>query len=292
MTQPKFLVGVDGGGSGTRLVLADGQGRLLGRGAAGPSGLALGSATAWREIGQALAAAGRAAGMLALPADCALGAGLAGVNHPDWQAAFVAADPGYARVCVSTDGHIAVLAAHQGRPGAVVAAGTGSVGEALLADGSLRSVGGWGFPVGDEGSGAWLGLAAMRHAQAAMDGRVPAGGLAHAVWQACGSAREPLLAWSLAAGQGAYAALAPQVFACAAADPVAAGLLDAAAAALETIALALDPGQQLPLAFMGSVGSRLLERCSPRLRARASAGDAEAALGALRLVRATARMPA
>ena len=71
-----------------------------------------------------------------------------------------------------------LLGAHEGRPGAIVAAGTGSVGEALRRDGLRVAVGGWGFPVGDEGSGAWLGLRAMRETHRAIDGRArrrPAG---------------------------------------------------------------------------------------------------------------------
>jgi glucosamine kinase len=64
------------------------------------------------------------------------------------------------------------LGAHGGGPGAIVAAGTGSIDEALRHDGEHVSVGGWGYPVGDEGSGAWLGMCAMREAQLASDGRL------------------------------------------------------------------------------------------------------------------------
>jgi glucosamine kinase len=154
----------------------------------------------------------------------------------------------------------------------------------VLADGARRNAGGWGFPVGDEGSGAWLGLGAMRHAQCAMDGRATAGPLATAVWRACGTRRETLLAWSMTAGQTAYAGLAPLVFDCATADPAAAALLDQAAAALEALALALDPDEHLPVALLGSVGGRLLDRCSARLRARARPGTIEPALAALTML--------
>lgn len=57
----------------------------------------------------------------------------------------------------------------------VVELGTGSVGGALLTNGRKLSVGGWGFPSGDEGSGAWLGLRAAQLAQQALDGRPLAG---------------------------------------------------------------------------------------------------------------------
>ena len=58
---------------------------------------------------------------------------------------------------VSTDAYIAALAAHSGSPGAVIIVGTGSVGYRIEAAGHCRLVGGWGFPIGDEGSGAWIG---------------------------------------------------------------------------------------------------------------------------------------
>lgn len=280
----KFLIGVDGGGSGTRAVLADSRGRLLGRGSAGPSGLALGAARAWTEIRLAIDAAADQAGRSWRPAEAALGAGLAGLNHPDWRLAFLRADPGFFRVEIDTDAGIALRAAHGGAPGLLVAAGTGSVAEVLLADGGRRSTGGWGFPVGDEGSGAWLGLAAMRHAQCALDGRAQAGALALAICQACGTDRDTLLAWSLAAGQAAYAGLAPLVFACADQDPVADSLLNQAAQALETMARALDPQSQLPVRFSGSVATRLCGRCSPDLRRRLRGGESEPTLGALAMI--------
>ena len=274
----KFLIGVDGGGTGTRAVLADCSGHLLGRGSAGPAGLALGIAPAWAAIRQAIDRAAQAAGVAWSAAECALGAGLAGSNHPQWRAEFLRQNPGFAPLAIDSDAGIALLAAHGGRPGVMVAAGTGSVG-------------GWGFPVGDEGSGAWLGMGAMRHAQCALDGRARPGALARAVWAACGADRDALLAWSLAAGQGDFAGLAPLVFACAGADPVAGELLDQAAQALETMALALDPQAALPVALMGSIARRLAARCSPALQARLSGGEAEAALGALSLIRCALEPP-
>jgi glucosamine kinase len=178
-----------------------------------------------------------------------------------------------------------LLGAHGGKPGAIVAAGTGSIGEVLRPDGSRLCVGGWGFPVSDEGSGAWLGLRAVRLAQCATDGRINAGALVQHVWATCGADRDALQAWCDHAGQFAYAQLAPAVFANEAADPAAAQLLAKAASSLDAIALALDPQGGLPLAVCGSVGRRLAERLSPVVRARVvDAADGPAA-GALTLIR-------
>src|SRR5207237_4328416 len=123
---------------------------------------------------------------------CAAVAALSGVSYPPWKDAFLAADRGFALLEAETDSFAMLVGAHQGRPGAIVAAGTGSVGEVLRGDGTRCTVGGWGFPVGDEGSGAWLGLQAVRHAQAALDGRAAAGSLAQSVWKKCGAHRDAL----------------------------------------------------------------------------------------------------
>lgn len=291
----EFLVGVDGGGTGTRVLLAARDGRPLGRGEAGPSALSQGVAEAWRAIGQALAAAFRAAGRT-LPDDlstCALGAGLSGVHHPPWKHAFVAAQPGFATLAVDTDAFAMLLGAHAGRPGAIVIAGTGSVAESLRPDGRRGVAGGWGFPAGDEGSGAWLGLRAMAIAQAALDGRAPAGALARAVWAECGGAdREHLLAWCAQAAQPAYGRLARAVFDTEADDPAAARLVERSVAALADLARALDPHGDLPLVLAGSIGQRLAARLPAGCQARRVAPVAGADAGALALIRRALDGPA
>jgi glucosamine kinase len=285
----RWLVGVDGGGTGTRVKLSDLQGRLLGRGDAGPSALGQGLDQAWVHIQQAVQQAARQAGLALALDQTAIGLGLSGAGVAAQAQAFVARQPGYAAIALVNDGHTTVLGAHGGQPGGVIAAGTGTVGEALRRDGQWVCVSGWGWVSGDEGSGAWLGLRAMQQAQKAMDGRVGAGALARAVWSHCGAAHEQdraaLSAWVAQAGQHAYAQLAPRVFEAAEADPAAAQLVQQAVAELEQLALALDPDQQLPLALAGSIAQRLGERFSGNIRARCVSPQGDSADGALRLIR-------
>ena len=281
----EFLLGVDGGGTGTRVLLARRDGGVIGRGAAGPSALARGISSAWAEIGRAVALAFADAGLPGAPlARCALGAGLSGANHRPWNLAFVQANPGFDLLELETDAFTMLLGAHAGRHGAIVASGTGSVGEAWHTDGRRASVGGWGFPIGDEGSGAWLGFHAMQHAQHAMDARTQPGALAHAVWARCGNDRDALLGWCAQANQFEYAQLAPLVFDAEAADPAAAELLTGATDALALMARALDPDGRLPLAVSGSVGQRLAPRLAPELRARLVEVADGADAGALNLI--------
>jgi glucosamine kinase len=288
-----YLIGIDGGGSSTRARLTDRTGRVLGDGVAGPSSLSLGVQPAWAQIELAIARCFASAGLPVAPAhECALGAGLAGVNFKEQAEQFLRGAGRFAHVALAKDGATMLLGAFGGKAGVVVAAGTGSVGEALRRDGTRASVGGWGFPVGDEGSGAWLGLSAVRAAQWALDGRGPRGALAEAIYQTIGTHAEAILAWCAQAGQGAYAQLAPHVFAAAEADPVAAELLRAAAGSIGEMVDALDPSADLPVVLSGSIGSRLVPYL-PALTARLREPEGDAVDGALLLVRSalTASVP-
>ena len=285
-----YLIGVDGGGSGTRVLVQRSGGALVGSGEAGPSALGQGVAKAWRHIDIAVRAAFDQAG-LAQPKwnRCALAAGLSGVSHGPLRDQFLAADPGLARLEAETDSFTMLLGAHGGRPGAILIAGTGSIAEALRADGSRATVGGWGFPVGDEGSGAWLGLQAVRQGQAALDGRAQPGPLARRVWMHCGDERDALQSWCAEAGQYEYAQLARAVFDTEQQDPVSAALLQGAVAALEDLALAIDPRGRLPLAASGSIAERLAPRMRPALRSRLVPAQDNAVAGALTLIRQAVR---
>lgn len=290
---PTWLVGIDGGGSSTRARLHDAKGRTLGHGRAGPSALGQGIAQAWRHVGQALDAAFADAGLTrASNQELALGLGLAGVERPSRRDEFLAADPGFGRCAVFSDAQTALRGAFGGGPGMVIAAGTGSIGLVQRRDGTQHRTGGWGFPAGDEGSGAWLGLRAMQVAQTALDGRAPAAGpLARAVWRIAGADADALLRWCEGAGQHAYAQLAPAVFDAAAndGDPAAVALLDAAAAELarhiDALVAGSAPDQDLPIVLAGSIGVRLRERLPSALRARCVAPRGDSIDGALALLR-------
>ena len=282
-----YLIGVDGGGTGTRVRLA----RLslhgvaeLAQGTSGPSGLGLGIARAWAAVQDAVAQAFAAAGIEQPSLErMAIGLGLAGVHNGQWAQAFVDADPGYAALRLETDAFSTLLGAHGGHPGAIVAIGTGSVGEVLLPDGTRREVGGWGFPAGDEASGGWIGLAAINHIEQVLDGRRPGSAFAAAVIDACGGNRAAIQVWLGQATQTTYASLAPLVLQHAD-DPAARAILTKAGEEAAAIARALDPDGTLPLALCGGLGSALRDWLPPALAARARAPEGDSARGALRLI--------
>jgi glucosamine kinase len=285
-----YLIGVDGGGTGTRVRLARNaqlDGTLaraeIGQGAAGPSGLGLGIERAWDAIDGAIAHAFAQAGIARpAPGRTAIGLGLAGVHNRQWALAFTESNPGYAALVLETDAFTTLMGAHGGKPGAIVAIGTGSVGEALLPDGRRREVGGWGFPSGDEAGGAWIGLRAVNHVQQVLDGRRVCGAFADALMHACGGGRDAVQAWLGHATQTAYASLAPLVLRHAE-DPVARAILHDAGREVAAIARALDPDGALPLALCGGLGLALRPWLPPALAARAHAPQGDSAAGALRM---------
>lgn len=206
-----LLVAVDGGGSRTRLWLLDPDGRLLGRGEGGSSNLtAAGVEAAARAVAQAARQAGLRmrdpGGDLVDAPRTGPRAGGGGPERRDGPVVVVAlalagADrepegrqmrarmeelfPG-ARVVLVHDGVGALLAGTLGAPGLLLLAGTGSLALALGPDGQEVRAGGWGYLLGDEGSGYWIGREAIRVALRAHDGREPATLLTRLVEEAAG----------------------------------------------------------------------------------------------------------
>jgi glucosamine kinase len=282
-----YLIGVDGGGTGTRVRLArlspDGTIELA-QGTSGPSGLGLGLSRAWAAVQDAVANGFAAAGIEQPSLDrMAIGLGLAGVHNRQWAQEFEQANPGYAALRLETDAFTTLLGAHGGSPGAIVAIGTGSVGEVLLPDGTRREVGGWGFPAGDEASGGWIGLAAINHIEQVLDGRRPGSAFADAVVEACGGNRAAIQVWLGQATQTTYASLAPLVLRHAD-DPAARTILTKAGEEAAAIARALDPDGILPLALCGGLGGALRDWLPPALAARARAPEGDSARGALKMI--------
>ena len=93
-------------------------------------------------------------------------------------------------VAVTSDAITSHAGALGGKPGVVLAAGTGAVAVAIGAGGQFRRVDGWGPWIGDEGSGAWLGRCGLQAAARADDGRGPPTTLAEAAIRQFGSIGE------------------------------------------------------------------------------------------------------
>jgi N-acetylglucosamine kinase-like BadF-type ATPase len=258
-TMSRILVGVDVGGSKTAVAVAKGPAviaRATGPGAAVRPGRALQSAaTILEAVRQALASAG------ALRADV-LVIGAAGAGRQPERGELEQAlrkDRVADRVVVVTDIEIALVAAFGDGAGIVVSAGTGSIAVGRDRNGALHRMGGYGWQMGDEGSGYAIGRAALGAVSRARDGRSPSTPLQHRLLGATRTTSfDELVSWAATASPAQVAALAPQVLEVAAAgDVVARGILDYAARELSQLAICLQPlledRERTPVALAGGL---------------------------------------
>ncbi|PXA99672.1 ATPase [Nostoc sp. 3335mG] len=206
-----YYLGIDAGGSHCRSRLIDAGGTIIGTGETGPANARIGMDLLYATLGDAAAQAIEAAG---LDADqvrtIRAGMGIAGISRPGIRDSLVDLDFPFASVAYETDAVIANIGAHGGADGATLVIGTGSIA-LVRVDGRDFSIGGYGFPISDEGSGAAVGLSAMRHALRALDGRTQRTPLSIAVAARFGHETARAVAWMDEATPKDYAALAPLV---------------------------------------------------------------------------------
>lgn len=153
-----YYLGVDGGGSKTRATIINQAGDILGSAIAGPGNPIQDFETTLHSIVEAARLAIIDAKLpVETVSQLVVGAGLAGANVEHIREKMLAWRHPFAKLYVTSDLHTACIGAHAGGDGAVIITGTGSCGFVAVAQQSLE-LGGHGFPQGDKGSGAWLGL--------------------------------------------------------------------------------------------------------------------------------------
>lgn len=256
-----IVIGIDGGGSTVRAAVVNETLAVLGQaqgGTANPN--AAGRAAAARTIQTAVQAALANAGLPAAQIST-VGIGVAGADmaHSEtWLREVVAGVLPDVLVVPSSDHEIALTGAHGDRRGILVLAGTGSLACGANGAGDYVKVGGWGYLLGDEGSGYWLGSMALRAVARADDGRDPATTLTAALLErlALPDARA-LIGWLYGAPRTAdVAALAGLVLEQAAGDRTAKAIVETGARelALAARAVRLRLGvEALPVAFAGGL---------------------------------------
>jgi len=215
-----YYLGIDAGGSNCRARLIDTRGTVIAEGRSGPANARAGIEALYETLeetaGRALAHAGVTAEQRAT---IHAGMGIAGISRPGVLDALADLDFGFASVTYATDAQIANLGAHAGQDGAILIIGTGSAAQ-LRVQGRDFTIGGYGFPISDEGSGAALGLSAMRHALRALDGRTRKTPLSAAVTERFDHDTAQAIAWMDQATPRDYGMLAPLVMEYAEADDV------------------------------------------------------------------------
>src|SRR5213594_3649727 len=208
------LLGADAGGSHSTVVIGTADLTILGR-ADGP--------------GSAMKPGGAAASAVVLAETARRAASQAGIHLPVGRAVVGAAGAGRAqeqreleaalvqtglaqRVRVMADAEIALSTAFADGTGIIVSAGTGSIAYARDPAGQLHRAGGYGWQLGDEGGGYWLGRRALEAAARAQDGRGEGSTLLARLLGPLGlQTFDDLVRWTATATPAQVAALAPHV---------------------------------------------------------------------------------
>jgi glucosamine kinase len=288
-----LFVGVDGGGTGCRARIEDAEGCVLGSGIAGPATLRLGVERALAEVEKACRAALADAG---LEADAVgalhVGAGLAGIGRKDVREQLAVQPHVYRSIVYAHDATTACLGAHNAREGGIVIVGTGSIGFALV-DGREVRVGGYGFPISDEGSGADLGLHAVRLALRAHDQRAVATRLTREVMLRFHDDPYEAVHWMDRATATDYATFAPLVMRHAdAGDSVARGIVRDAAEQIDELVRRLIDHGAARIALLGGLASPMQPWLAPDVQRRLVPVEGDAVDGALHLARRDVRRAA
>ena len=273
-----LYLGLDGGGTGCRAAVADGGGPILGHGSAGPANVASDAEGARAAILQAATAAlHEAFGHARDMGDVHAGLGLAGANAAGVIAPLRLSLP-FASARIETDAVTATKGALGTRDGIVAAIGTGSV-FTVQKDGLIRQFGGWGLVLGDEGSGARMGRAALSLALRAVDGFAPMSPFLEGLIARFGGPGG-VVTFARTARPSDFAALMPDLLR--SADPAARHVISHAVAEVEAVLLHLRRTSDLAVTFIGGLGPTFASRLPnlPQVEAMGTALD-----GALMLAR-------
>lgn len=280
-----LFLGIDGGGTHCRARLEAADGRVLGAGVAGPASMRFGFEKVKESILDAtrrcLAQAGLAQDALA---QTYAGIGVAGTGIIGAREALESWRHPFAGAWFEGDAYLAFLGAFGGAPGGVVVAGTGSIGIAYL-EKTVR-VGGYGFPVSDEGSGAHIGVNAVRHALRTLDGRAEPSPFTQALLARFKQDVAAVIEWMRNASATDYAGMAPIVVQYAGeGDPAARRIMQAAGMQIADLVEGLFKRGAPRVALVGGLAEPLLPYMPEEVAQRLTPRQADAMAGGILLAK-------
>lgn len=289
VSESLLFLGIDGGGSRCCARIRDRDGQVLGEAVGGASNIYQDFEGAIATIAATASEAAASAGVATTTLHAGLG--LAGLITSVGAERITAAKLPFASATSDNDAYAACLGAFAGGDGGIVIAGTGSIGFALTG-GQRHMVGGWGFALGDHGSGAWLGHHAVRRAALALDGLLQPTRLVEDVLARTGCNRFDLSRWSETAMPKDYAQFAPLVFAAAAkADVQGMTIVIEGASAISTLGRALLARGAGRLCLLGGLAQVYPPYLDADVRAALVPPRADAMDGAIMMARKAQGLP-
>lgn len=261
-----IFLGLDGGGSGCRAAAQRPDGSRTAVIAGGPANIFSGADAALRNIReaayQAIITIAPDDALEDLKPDVVAVLGLAGAVEVNASERIKQA-LGFGTVHVVGDVEAALNGAFQSQDGLMSAIGTGTVHASKL-NGTMKRVGGYGFLLGDEGGGAWMGRSLLSRVLHARDGLIASSNLTEQIWLEMGDLGS-LLTFARNATPADFGTFAPRIIAAAeAGDSVACLIVDEAAQwiyqSIETLQTKNKDKPVLPVAFTGGLGPFFAKR--------------------------------
>ena len=282
----EIYLGVDAGGTKCSARLTDASGNILGQGLSGPANVRIGIEQTFCVIEEAYTQAITEAKLDASAiASIHAGMGVAGIRREGAKEALLAQPFPFDKVKCTSDVIIANMGAHSGRDGGTVIVGTGSIATGRI-DGKNINIGGYGFPVSDEGSGAHIGFHAIRMMLSAMDGRIEPTQLTIDISRRFNDDIQEVVTFMDEASPGDYAALAPLVVKAAeVGDDAGHAILQEAAGHIDVLIQSLLRAGVPRCALSGGLAKPIKSWLPPDTLAQLVEPDGDALDGALLLAR-------
>lgn len=278
-----YLVGVDGGGTGCRAVVCDRTGKQLGMGESGAANIMTNFDVAQDNIISACAAAFQDANLpvsLLPQADAYLG--LAGANSGNYSERTAQNLP-FRNCIIENDAVTWLQGAIGSADGAVAIIGTGSV-FIYRVKGEVKTVGGWGYMVGDLGSGSRLGRALLQEALLTYDGIHDGSDLTAEVLAQFDNDPNDIVEYAHKAQPGEFGTFAPLIFEYAKQrDPIAQTILRKAVNDVEETLNAILVDKNQKFCMLGGLGKLYADLINSNLRKRIQPPLGDAVSGAAAL---------
>ena len=277
----KYFFGVDGGGTGCRVALVSETARVLAKAEGGPANIETSFITARKNILDTCLKALKSAEISKneIANSCAV-LGLAGSNLGNY-AAELAKNLPFSKNIILNDGEITLEGAIGPSDGCIGALGTGSIFVGRK-NGKTKLIGGWGFNLGDDGSGSKLGKELMRLSIRCHDGLEKHSDVTLDLLRKFDNDIKLMVEKTKSFQPKDYALYAPQVFeALQNNDHNARNIIDSESKIIEKALIATGFSSKKPFCLIGGLGSLFLPHLSKVFRESAIPPKGDALEGAI-----------